>query len=182
MRADELLSRLEHETDKKRLDIKRRYADRLSEIRRSHVSDKDKAEKEIIRSKEHSMDSKEKKMMSRARLDQKIRLLEKKKEIIDSLIEKGSGRFLSSVDYDKLLAKMLDSGYVKGMSVIVSKDDSKAKRLLKTKKIKAAQKDMGPGFILESKDRRTDCTFRTYLDDRREHLERMISQQLEDIS
>ncbi|MCK4927699.1 MAG: hypothetical protein KAS11_04470, partial [Candidatus Aenigmarchaeota archaeon] len=104
--------------------------------------------------------------------------MEKRKELIDCLIDNGIKKFLTSKDYEKFLESSFKNTYRKGMSVSIRKGDRKAEAFLEKKKIKPSHAKVTGGFIFTDKKIHVNKSFDLHLKNKRDEMEREISNML----
>ncbi len=179
MQAEDILKEIEKEAEEKKYHINNKFTEDLNQIKLELETGKVSAEKKITEEAEKDTRHTETQMIGRARLSQKLKLMEKRKELIDSLIDKGINKFLISKDYEKFLDSAFNSTYRKSMSASIRKGDRKAENLLKEKKIKPSFTEILGGFIFTDKKIHINKSFDLHLEDRRDKIEREIAQVLE---
>lgn len=180
MHAEELLSEIKREADDKIYQIHHKNTERLNKIKLDLATSMAKEEQKIKEESEKDIINTEKQMLGRARLTQKLKIMEHRKELIDELIDDGVNKFIASKSYDLFLEDTFKKNYRKDMSVSISKGDKKAETLLAQKKIRPTYKDILGGFIFRDKKVHINKSFDLHLEKEREDLERDIAEILKD--
>ncbi len=179
MQAEDILKEIEKESEEKKYNISQKCTEDLNRIRLSLETEKASILTRITEEAEEDIRHTETQMISRARLEQKLRLMEKRKDMIGSLIGDGVKKFLASKDYEKFLESSFKNTYKKGMSTSIRKGDRKAEAFLKKKKIKPSHEKITGGFIFTDKKIHINKSFDLHLEDRRDKIEREIAEMLD---
>lgn len=178
MQAEDILKEIENEAEDKKYHINQRCTEDLNRIKLELEIKKSEEENKITEEAEEDIRHTETQMMGRARLSQKLKLMEKRKELIDKLIDAGVKTFLTSKDYEKFLESSFRNTYRKDMSVSIRKGDKKAEAFLKKKKIKPSHAKITGGFIFTDKKIHVNKSFDLHLKNKRDEMEREISKEL----
>ncbi|MCK5594157.1 MAG: hypothetical protein KAI18_02840 [Candidatus Aenigmarchaeota archaeon] len=178
MHAEDLLSEIKRDADDKIYQIQHQNTERLNMIKFDLATSMTKEEQKIREESEKDILRTEKQMLGRARLRQKLNIMEKRKELIDELIEEGIKKFITSKSYDSFLEDTFNNNYKKSMTISIRKGDRKAEKILKEKKIKPTYTDIIGGFIFTDKKVHINKSFDLHLEKRRETLEKQIAELL----
>lgn len=178
MQAEDILKEIEREAEDKKYHINQKCTEDLNRIKLELEIKKSEEKNRITEEAEEDIRHTGTQMMGRARLSRKLKLMEKRKELIDKLIDTGVKKFLASKDYEKFLESSFKNTYTKGMSVSIRKDDKKAEVFLKGKKIKPTHTKITGGFIFTDKKIHINKSFDLLLKDRKDKIERDISKEL----
>ncbi|NOQ37909.1 hypothetical protein GQ472_03390 [archaeon] len=179
MQAEDILKEIEREAEDKKYHINQRCTEDLNRIKLELEIKKTEEKNRITEEAEEDIRHTGTQMMGRARLSQKLKLMEKRKELIDSLIDNGVKKFLTSKDYEKFLESAFKNTYKKDMSISIRKDDKKAEAFLKKKKIKPSHAKITGGFIFTDKKIHINKSFDLHLEERRDEIEREIAEMIE---
>ena len=174
MKAEDLLTDIQKEADAKKYHINQEHMETLNKINLELVLGKASEEKKITEDTEESLMQAEAQMMGRARLTQKLKLMEKRKELAASLIEVGVKKHLESESYTKYLENTFSKNYTKGMSITIKKGDRKAENFLKKKNIRPSYTNILGGFIFTKDNIHINKSFDIHLEDKIEKIEREI--------
>ncbi len=179
MQAEDILKEIEREAEDKKYHISQKCTEDLNKIRLELEIKKSEEENRITEEAEEDIRRTETQMIGRARLSQKLKLMERKKELIDRLIDSGVKKFLTSKDYEKFLESSFRNTYKKGMSTSIKKGDKKAEKILKEKKIKPSHANITGGFIITDKKIHINKSCDLHLENKRDGIERKIAEILE---
>jgi len=178
MHAEDLLSEIKREADEKIYQIQHQNTEKLNLIKLDLATSMAKEEQKIKEESETDILTTEKQMLGRARLKQKLKIMERRKELIDKLIDDSIIKFITSKSYDSFLEKTFNDNYKKGMTVSIKKGDKKAEDMLTKKKIKPTHTDIIGGFIFTDKKVHINKSFDLHLEKKRENLEKRIAEML----
>jgi len=179
MQAEDILKEIEKEAEDKKYHINQKCTEDLNRIKLELEIKKSEEKNRVTEEAEEDIRHTETQMMGRARLSRKLKLMEKRKELIDSLIDNGVKKFLTSKDYEKFLESSFKNTYKKGISVSIKKGDKKAEAFLKKKKIKPSHAKITGGFIFTDKKIHINKSFNLHLENKRDEIERDISKELD---
>ena len=179
MQAEDILKEIEKEAEDKKYHISQKCTEDLNKIRLELEIKKSEEENRITEEAEEDIRRTETQMIGRARLSQKLKLMERRKELIDKLIGAGVKKFLTSKDYETFLESSFRNTYKKGMSISIRKGDKKAEKILKEKKIKPSHANITGGFIFTDKKIHINKSFDLHLEGRRDEMEKEISKELD---
>ncbi len=178
MHAEDLLSEIKRDADDKIYQIQHTNTERLNRIKLDLATSMATQEQKIKEESETDILRTEKQMLGRARLRQKLNIMERRKELIDELIDEGIDKFIASKDYNSYLEDTFNKTYKKGMTVSIRKSDRKAEKILAQKKIKPTYKDILGGFIFTDKKVHINKSFDLHLEKKQETLEKKIAELL----
>ena len=175
MRATDILNEIKQEAEHKIYQINLINTEKLNKIKLELITNTNKAETNIKDIAEKDIIQTEKQMLGRARLAQKLKLMQKRKELIITVVDESVSAYLKSKDYDLFLKKAFTKNYKKGMTVSIKKGDKKAENLLKTKKIKPQYTSIQGGFLFTDKKMHINKSFDLHLEIKLEEIERDIA-------
>lgn len=178
MHAEDLLSEIKRDADDKIYQIQHQNTEKLNRIKLDLATSMATQEQKIKEESEKDILKTEKQMLGRARLRQKLNIMERRKELIDELIVEGIKKFIASKSYDTFLKDTFSKTYKKDMIVSIRKDDKKAKKILKEKKIRPTYTEIIGGFIFTDKKVHINKSFDLHLEKKREKLEKKIAEML----